>query len=118
MARKGQKFKQWPKEEKLRIIMRVVNGENSLHQIAKDEQIGSGMLHNWVRKYNEFGEGSLERKYNLRIPKQRKNMTEYEKLQLENLKLRIENERLKKGYAARGVGRNKRYYSIDKKNLK
>jgi len=116
MASKGQKFKQRPKEEKKRIMLRVKNGENSINQIAREEQINSGMLANWLKKYNEFGEESLERKYKLRIPKKRKNMTEYEKLQLENLKLRIENERLKKGYIVKGVGQSKKYYSIVKKN--
>ena len=34
----------------------------------------------------------------------RKNLTEMEKLKLENMKLRIENERLKKGYLVKGDG--------------
>ena len=34
----------------------------------------------------------------------RKNLTEMEQLQYENMKLRIENERLKKGYLTKGDG--------------
>ena len=34
----------------------------------------------------------------------RKNLTDIEKLELENMKLRIENERLKKGYLVKGDG--------------
>ena len=45
-------------------------------------------------------------------------MTKEEELELENLKLRIENERLKKGYIVKGVGQNKKYYGIGKKNMK
>ena len=34
----------------------------------------------------------------------KKNLTDIEKLELENMKLRIENERLKKGYLVKGDG--------------
>ena len=34
----------------------------------------------------------------------RKNLSELEKLEYENMKLRIENERLKKGYMMKGDG--------------
>ena len=34
----------------------------------------------------------------------RKNLSDMEKLQYENMKLRIENERLKKGYLVKGDG--------------
>ena len=34
----------------------------------------------------------------------RKNLTDMERLQYENMKLRIENERLKKGYLMKGDG--------------
>ena len=34
----------------------------------------------------------------------KKNLTDIEKLELENMKLRIENERLKKGYLMKGDG--------------
>ena len=110
--------RKWSKEEKLRIIMRTRTESKSGTIIAKEENISKGMLFNWIKKYNELGEEALENKYKHSIPKANKNMSEYEKLQLENLKLRIENERLKKGYIAKGVGQNKKYYSIDNKNLK
>ena len=35
---------------------------------------------------------------------EKKNLTDIEKLELENMKLRIENERLKKGYLMKGDG--------------
>ena len=37
---------------------------------------------------------------------------------LENLKLRIENERLKKGYLVKGVGANKEFVTISDANMK
>ena len=47
-----------------------------------------------------------------------KSLTKEERLELENLKLRIENERLKKGYQVKGVGAKKEYVSILEKNMK
>lgn len=41
-----------------------------------------------------------------------------QKLEDEVLKLKIENERLKKGYIVKGVGRQKEYISIVKRNTK
>ena len=41
-----------------------------------------------------------------------------ERLELENLKLRIENERLKKGYTVEGVGANKEFVISYDKNTK
>ena len=119
MASKGQKLKQWTKEEKLKLIREVKKQEKSLTQIAHENGIKhEGLLWTWVSKYNSQGEEALEKKYKRSIPIKRKNMTKEEELELENLKLRIENERLKKGYIVKGVGRNKRYYGIDKKNTK
>ena len=66
------------------------------------------MLRNWIIKYNNHGEESLENKRKPGNPYgkflNRKNLTEVEKLQYENMKLRIENERLKKGYLMKGDG--------------
>ena len=45
-------------------------------------------------------------------------LTEEERLELENLKLRIENERLKKGYTVKGGGVNKEYVTILDVNMK
>jgi len=39
-------------------------------------------------------------------------------LENENLKLRIEIERLKKGYTVKGVGQRKEYISLEKRNTK
>jgi len=44
--------------------------------------------------------------------------TTIEELQKENLKLVIENERLKKGYITKGVGAKKVFVSINNKNFK
>lgn len=40
----------WSKEEKLRIVKRVVDDCLSTQQVAKEENISGGMLRNWVKK--------------------------------------------------------------------
>lgn len=98
----------WSKEEKLRIINRVLVNGLSTNQVAKDEDISGGMLRNWIKKYLQYGEESLENKRRPGNPlvkySRRKELSDLEKLEYENMKLRIENERLKKGYMMKGDG--------------
>ena len=97
----------WSKEEKLKLIKEVLNGESSV-QVAKRYDISDGMLRNWIIKYNKYGESSLENKKKPGNPlckySNRKNLTEIEQLQYENMRLKIENKRLKKGYLVKGNG--------------
>ena len=98
----------WSKEEKLRIINQVLIQGKSTRQVAKEENISAGMLCNWIKKYCERGESALENKKKPGNPlskySRRKELTDLEKLEYENMKLRIENERLKKGYIMKGDG--------------
>lgn len=48
----------------------------------------------------------------------KKELTDIEKLQYENMKLRIENERLKKGYLVEGAGQIVVFNGSKNKNLK
>ena len=98
----------WSKEEKLRIISRVISEGLSSEEVAKIEDISGGLLRNWIKKYIEEGEESLENKRKPGNPlvkySRRKELSDLEKLEYENMKLRIENERLKKGYMMKGDG--------------
>lgn len=98
----------WSKEEKLKIINKVVLDGNSSEEVAKEHDISGGLLRNWIIKYNKYGEESLENKKKPGNPlmkySQKKELSELEKLEYENMKLRIENERLKKGYLMKGDG--------------
>ena len=98
----------WSKDDKLKIINNVLIDGKSSQEVAKEYDISGGMLRNWIIKYNKYGESSLENKKRPGNPlckySNRKNLTEMEKLQYENMKLRIENERLKKGYLMKGDG--------------
>ena len=111
----------WSKEEKLKLINEVLNGKSSV-QVAKENNISGGMLRNWVIKYNNYGEESLINKKKPGNPlckySNRKNLTDLEKLQYENMKLRIENERLKKGYMVEGDGQVVIFNGSKNKNLK
>lgn len=98
----------YTKEEKIRICKKVINEGKSSYEVAKEENISSsGMIRRWVKEYIE-NPNLLENKKKPGNPlskySNRKNLTEMERLQYENMKLRIENERLKKGYLVEGDG--------------
>ena len=97
----------WSKDDKLKLIKEVLNGRSS-QEVARENDISGGLLRNWIIKYNNYGIESLENKKKPGNPlskySNKKNLTDIEKLQYENMKLRIENERLKKGYLVKGDG--------------
>lgn len=66
------------KEEKLKSIKDVFNGESSV-QVAKKYELSGRMLRNLIIKYNKYGASSLENKKKLRNPlckyAKRKNVT-------------------------------------------
>lgn len=105
---KGGKNKYWSKEEKLRIVNKVVLEGLSSIQVAKEENIDSSIVRRWTRIYFAEGEEGLVNKKKPGNPlskyQNRKNLSDLEKLEYENMKLRIENERLKKGYILKGDG--------------
>lgn len=104
---KGGMNRYWSKEEKLRIITRWMNGEGSINEIAKAEGISRGMYSNWISAYRKEGESALENQRKPGNPlvryQRRKELTDLERLEYENMKLRIENLRLKKGYTEEEV---------------
>lgn len=108
MASKGQKFKQWAPEEKYKMIEPVLKMEKSIWGHSKELGINSGLLYSWLKKYHDKGMKGLENKKKPGNPlskyQNKKNLTNIEKLEYENMKLRIENEMLKKGYQMKGDG--------------
>ena len=98
----------WSKENKLKIIKEVLDGKSS-YEVAKKYDISSGMVRSWVIKYREFGEEGLVNKKKPGNPMSKYFVTKHfesreEGLEYENMRLRIENERLKKGYLVKGDG--------------
>lgn len=104
---KGGKNREWSKEEKLKYVLMVLNGEKSVTEIRKSEGISNGMISIWIKRYNEGGIDALENKRKPGNPlmkySRRKELTPIEQLEYENMILRIENERLKKGYTEEDV---------------
>ena len=98
----------WSKNDKLKAVKRVLDNHETAEDVRKELNINSGLLHSWIKNYLKDGEQGLENKIKPGNPlakyQQRKELTEIEKLEYENMKLRIENERLKKGYIMKGDG--------------
>ena len=119
---KGGKNKYWTKEEKLKLIKEHLETHVSTLEITNREHISNGMYNNWLRKYLELGEKGLENKKKPGNPLakycNKKNLTDMEKLEYENMKLRIENERLKKGYMVKGDGQFVIFNGLNNKNMK
>lgn len=94
-------------QDKYEYVKLILEGETSMAQLAKDNDLSLGMLSTWVKKYQEGGIEALENKRKPGNPlskyQNRKSLTPLERLEYENMALRIENERLKKGYTAEEV---------------
>lgn len=102
-----EKNRNWTKEDKLKIIQEVLEGQTTV-EIAKKYDLSGGMLRGWIIKYRNEGEEALENQKKPGNPlakyRSKKQLTPIEALQYENMKLRLENERLKKGYQVKGDG--------------
>jgi transposase-like protein len=118
---KGGTNKYWSKEAKYEYVRLIISGEISLSQLAKENNIGPGMLSKWVKRYQEGGIEALENKRKPGNPltkySKRKELSEKEQLEYEILKLKIENLGLKKGYTTEEVRLIKQKRQ-SKKNMK
>ncbi len=96
------KYRYWSKEEKHRIIRRLFDEELGVRELCREESITTTLIYKWKAAYLENGIEGLENSVKPRNPlskfQNKKNLTELEQLQYENMKLKIENSRLKKGY--------------------
>lgn len=111
-------------EEKERIVLESY--KEGRNKTANKYDIHARVLGKWRRKYQEFGldglrsqTGKTSHGYNhLARLRNKKNKTREEELELENLKLKVEVARLKKGYQVKGVGSKKEYVIIKDLNTK
>lgn len=120
--KKGQKRRKWSKEQKLEIIEKHLNEHISVRQLGKEYAADHSMIARWVRNYGKYGEKALEEK---KQPGNKyaaihtsKHISSEERLQLEVLKLQIENERSKKGYIVKGAGADKVFVTLNDLNFK
>jgi transposase-like protein len=104
---KGGTNRYWSKEAKYEYVKILLSGEMSTRELGRENGIESGQLSTWVKRYQEGGMEALENKRKPGNPfakyQNKKELTELEQLQYENMKLKIENLRLKKGYTTEEV---------------
>ena len=111
---KGGKNRKYTYEFKLKAVEKYLNEHRSFNSIAAELNIAEKRVRDWVKLYNEgLLETGRKRTGNpFAALHSSKSLSKEERLELENLKLKIENERLKKGYQVKGGGVNKEYVSI------
>ena len=120
--KKGQKKRIWTKEDKLKIIKRYTEEHLSARELGRIYNADYSMICRWIREFTNKGEAAFEEvkrngnKYAALHTS--KNISETERLKLEIAKLRVENERLKKGYIVKGVGVSKEFVTIKDVNTK
>ena len=118
---KGGKNRIWTSKEKYDVILPIIKGEISKRDRVKELGLSVGMVGNWIMAYNKGGIKALENKRKPGNPmakySSRKELTYTEQLEYENMRLRIENERLKKGYTSKEADLVKQKKS-NKRNLK
>lgn len=102
---KGGNNNYYSKEEKLKYVNQMLEGK-SCWEIEREVGINHSVTNRWLKRYLQTGISGLENQKKPGNPlakySNKKNLTDLEKLQYENMKLRIENERLKKGYLMKG----------------
>lgn len=111
--KKGQNKRVWTPEQKAEIVYKDLNDHISVRTLEKEYHADRSMICKWVKKYIAEGESSFVHKGHPGNPfaalHVSKNLSEVERLRLTVAKLEVENERLKKGYLAKGVGASKEF---------
>ncbi|PKM75720.1 MAG: hypothetical protein CVU90_16195 [Firmicutes bacterium HGW-Firmicutes-15] len=114
--------RKWSIDEKLRIVKLYLDEHRSYQSLETEYRLNRGVIHSWVKRFIENGEDGLAEKVYQRNRMislfSNKSLTDEETLRLENFKLKVENERLKKGYQVKGVGSSKEYVPTSKTNIK
>lgn len=98
---KGGKNREWSKEQKFEVINYYFDG-HTIRETMEYYRVSRGQLCLWIKRYNEQDIEGLQNKRKPGNPlakySSKKELTPLEQLEYENMLLRIENERLKKGY--------------------
>ena len=120
---KGGKNRKYTKFDRYQAIKPCIQFEQSILSRATELGIGDSLLGKWVHLYQEGGIEALDLKWKgagneFSALHASKSLSEEDRLRLENLKLKVENERLKKGYLVKGVGANKEFATLKDVNIK
>jgi transposase-like protein len=98
---KGGTNREWSKEQKMEVLNYHFEGHSTMETLTRFK-ISSDQFRKWINAYQKGGIEALQNKRKPGNPlakySRRKELTEIERLEYENMLLRIENERLKKGY--------------------
>lgn len=117
---RGSKNRNYSVEFKQTVIKDYFDNHMSQLEIRKKYSISSGTFDVWKKNYLdgvlETGRKRTGNRFSALHTS--KSLSKEERLELENLKLRIENERLKKGYLVKGGGVNKEYVTISDANTR
>jgi len=110
---------------KINCVKKVLEEHVSQNEICREYGIVRRNIQRWIRDYQEFGVEYFYEEHRgnhggnpFAALHTSKSLSREERLELENLKLKIENERLKKGYMVKGVGANKEYVTTLDANTK
>ena len=111
---RGSKNRKYSYEFKLKVIKEYLEDHLSLLELEEKYGVVHSVIIKWTRLYNEglLKTGRKRTGNPFSALYTSKSLSREERLELENLKLRIENERLKKGYTVKGGGADKEYVSI------
>ena len=116
---KGSKNRKYSYDFKLMVVKDHQDNHLSWKELAMKYGVYRSVIQRWVKLYNEgiLETGRIQNRGNpYAALHTSKSLTREEKLELENLKLKIENERLKKGYLVKGGGLNNEYVTISGAN--
>ena len=120
IVRKGQTKRVWTPEQKSEIVHKHLDDHISVRTLEREYTADRSMICRWVKEYIAEGEAAFVPKGHPGNPfaalHVSKNLSELERLRLMVAKLKIENERLKKGYWVEGVGANKVFITGSDKN--
>ncbi len=112
---KGTKNRNYSYEFKLKVVKDREEKHLSWSDLEKKYGVVHSVIQGWLKLYYEgiLETGRTQNRGNrFSALYTSKSLSKEKRLELENLKLKIENERLKKGYLVKGGGVNKEYVSI------
>lgn len=124
MREKKSNIMRTPKEKE-QIVLE--SDQFGVTKTAEKYNVNRTLLQRWRTKYQNHGVDGLKSQTGKCVGKPgnglkglhvKKNKTREEELELENLKLKVEVARLKKGYQVKGVGSKKEYVTIKDLNTK
>lgn len=119
------KNRKYTAEFKILCVKEVLKNNKSIREVCRKHGMSNSNLERWIKNYQEYKEQYFYEEHRgsktgnpYAALNTSKSLSKEERLELENIKLKIENERLKKGYIVKGDGVNKEFVTIKDVNMK